>query len=128
MVVLSNAANIAATTRTREETVDAGRLDNREDRFARMVAIIVFGTGVALLFAVFWWTKDWFDSLAQANQEWLKKPVTPGTEPGIATYVPAFGAQVLRAGLLFVLGYLASSVATKGAQLFAAASPRRELP
>lgn len=125
---MSNAANIAAPTRTRDDSVDAARPDNRDDRFARAVAIIVFGVGVALLVAVFWWTKDWFDSLAQANQEWMKKPVPPGAEPGIADYLPAFGAQVLRAGLLFVLGYLASSVATKGAQLFAAASPRRELP
>lgn len=123
-----NAANLAATPSTREEGVDASRLDSRDDRFARIVALLVFGVGVGLLVAVFLWTREWFDSLATANQEWLKKPVTPGAEPSLADYVPAYGAQVLRVGLLFVLGYLASSVATKGAQLYAAASPRRDLP
>ncbi len=123
---MTEAANIAAVARGREEiAVQAARPD---DRMAKAVAMFVFALGVGMLLAVFFWTKDWFESLARANQQWLKLPATPGQEPALTDYIPAFGAQALRAGLLFVLGYLASSVATKGAQLFAATGPSKSNP
>lgn len=119
------AANITAVARREENRVETARLD---DRVAKAVAVLVFALGVSLLVAVFFWTKDWFEALARANEEWLRRPVAPEQGSAVNDYAPVLTAQALRAVLLFVMGYLASSVATKGAQLFAAASSRGEAP
>lgn len=117
---MAEAAGVVAKPASLEDAHEETRVDSL-DRFAKTVALLVFALGVGLLVAVFFWTRDLFDSLAQANQQWLKRNVDPGVESGVAEYVPALGAQLLRVGLLFVLGYVSSSIATKGAQLFSAA-------
>lgn len=75
------------------------------DVWARVVGMVMFLVGLVLLVLDFAWAYGMFSSLAKVS-------VAKGLQ---ATAVGVFGLRVL---LLFVMGYLASLIATKGIQLY----------
>jgi hypothetical protein len=94
---------------------------------AKVIGLIVFFAGVFLLWQVFRWTHALFDTLAQPPTDW-GKPAADATQggPTALDLGMVIGSQVARVLCLFVLGYVASLIASKGIQLFGAAMGSKE--
>lgn len=94
---------------------------------AKVIGLTVFFVGVYLLWEVFGRTRAMFDTLAQPT-EGLSKMATGTTQEGPTALDlgMAVGRRVVQVLCLFVLGYVASLISSKGIQLFGVAMGQRD--
>jgi hypothetical protein len=81
------------------------------DWLGRVIGLVVFLVGIGLLIAVFIMT----------NTALADTPVLPRTKQGI-DWVPFLLSFATRLGRLFLLGFIASWIAGRGAQMYAASN------
>lgn len=81
---------------------------SRPDWVGRVIGLAVFATGIALLVLVFVWTSQLAAQLPK-----------PGPQPNWAQWGVSFAVHIAQ---LFVSGLVASWIAGRGAQFYAAAN------
>ena len=79
----------------------------------QVIGLVLFALGIIMLVVVFVWAYLLFDAAAQALAE---TKIADPTQPSLSQLL---GAGGLRVGLLFVMGYASSLLASKGLHLFA---------
>lgn len=83
------------------------------DFLARVLALAVFLLGVGLMLLVFVWAAKLFNELG------VGKEVALQTNPSDRTPLAEWGIRwLIRVALLFVLGYIASLIAARGANFY----------
>lgn len=89
---------------------------------AKVIGLVIFFVGICLLWQVFGRTRALFDALSKPQLGWAK-PAADTAQAGLtALDLGMFiGSQIARVLCLFVLGYIASLISSKGIQLFGAA-------
>jgi len=89
---------------------------------ARMIGLALFGVGAALLGYVFWQALSGFQAFSQPDYFSLRFNRVAGDDIAsrVQGIVAVFGSEVLRVLYLLLLGFLASALASKGIQFFAA--------
>lgn len=86
------------------------------DVVARWIGLLVFLLGIGLMLMVFVWAARLFNELGIG-----KEMVTQGNPDNRAALWDWFVRWLVRVVLLFVLGYLASLIAARGANFYLAA-------
>ncbi len=105
--------------------VTTGRSHRSLNLTAKVIGLVVFFVGIFLLWRVFSMTTSFFDAL---NQPPVNKPAADAAQggPTAMDLGMTLGRQVAQVLCLFVLGYVASLISSKGIQLFGAAAPPKE--
>ena len=100
------------------------------DVLAKALGLVLFVGGILLLAASFRLAYEMFSELSDASHVWVQTQTNPETEPSGAEIGSAMAKVGIRILLLFAMGFLASLIASKGTQLYAAAAvfPRSSLP
>ncbi len=83
------------------------------DFWARLLALLTFGLGVVLMVLVFVWASRVFNELGVGKE--LALHSNPSDRTPLAEWATRW---VLRVALLFVLGYVASLIAARGANFY----------
>jgi hypothetical protein len=112
----------ATTTRAMRVPVAALASGRRWRSTARLIGLALFGVGAALLGYVFWQAMNGFQAFSQPDYFSRRFTSLAGKEPVALAIglVTAFGTEILRVLYLLLLGFLASALASKGIQFFAA--------
>jgi branched-subunit amino acid permease len=83
------------------------------DFAARVLALMVFLLGIGLMLLVFVWAAKLFNELG------VGKEIALQTNPSDRTPLAEWGIRwLMRVALLFVLGYIASLIAARGANFY----------
>jgi hypothetical protein len=94
---------------------------------AKVIGLVVFFVGIYLLWQVFGKTHTLFDALAKPEPGWAKPAADAAqTGPTALDLGMVIGSQIAQVLCLFVLGYVASLISSKGIQLFGAAMENKE--
>jgi hypothetical protein len=91
------------------------------------LGLALFVGGILLLGVSFKLAYDMFNEISSASHVWVRTPTNPKTEPSAAQIGLAIAKVVVQVLLLFTMGFLASLIASKGTQLYGAASHPSEL-
>ena len=83
-----------------------------DDRAGKIVGLLVFALGIVLLALVFVWAYSLFAGVAHGI------PAGESAQPQNPGILVRLGNAVLRLCFLFVMGYVASLVASKGLQFY----------
>lgn len=90
------------------------------DLWARVLALAVFLLGIGLMLLVFVWAAKLFNELG------VGKEIALQTNPSNRTPLAEWGIRwLIRVALLFVLGYIASLIAARGANFYLATRTRQ---
>lgn len=118
------AVDSARETRRSEEAREARRTGLRWRRISRWLGLAFFVFGSGLLIYVFLQALGGLSRLAQPGALNLDFNSIAGNSKEPATIVQAvvavFGAEFLRVLYLLILGFIASAIAARGIQFFAA--------
>jgi hypothetical protein len=109
----------------RAELRDARRAGTRWRRIARWLGLAIFVFGAALLLYVFKQALDglnYYASPARLASDYnaVVKVPSPSTSLAIQAGISVFGTALLKVLYLLILGFLASAIAARGIQFFAA--------
>lgn len=92
------------------------RAKRNSDAVARWIGLLVFLLGIGLMLTVFVWAAQLFNELGVG-----KRMVVQGNPNDRAALWDWLVRWLVRVALLFVLGYLASLIAARGANFYLAA-------
>ncbi len=104
----------------------AGTCAGGTDFMARVLGLLLFLLGVAMLCVTFQVAYDLFNQLSASSHAWVGSSTNPKSEPTGMQVGIAFAGVLLKITVLIAMGFLASLISSKGSQMYASASARRD--
>lgn len=104
----------------------AGTRAGATDFMARVLGLLLFLLGVAMLCVTFQVAYDLFNQLSASSHAWVGSSTNPKTEPTGTQIGIAFAGVLLKITVLIAMGFLASLISSKGSQMYASAGALRE--